>query len=303
MSGFNFELKYPSNPLLSIDHLPFPKIATGKVREIFELDDAYLMVATDRISAFDVVFNEGLSGKGILLTQLSLYWFDHLEQSVRHHLVEDHSARVASLVKQFPELYGRIMIVKKLKPLPIEAIVRGYLAGSAWGDYEKNKNILGYDLPNNLVESSPLPKPLFTPTTKAQTGHDIPISVAKAAGIVGDSILDQVEAWSLKIFNKASERLASCGLILADTKFEFGLDEKGELYLIDEVLTPDSSRYWLKENYVEGTAQEPVDKQFIRNYLNELDWNKKPPAPQLPQSVLDETRARYESAYRTITGQ
>ena len=303
MTCINFELKYPSIPLLSIDHLPFTKIATGKVREIFELEDAYLMVATDRISAFDVVFNEGLAGKGILLTQLSLFWFDHLGKIVKHHLVKDHAEQVAILVEKFPELYGRIMLVKKLKPLPIEAIVRGYLAGSAWVDYKKNKNILGYELPNNLRESSPLPRPLFTPTTKAQTGHDIPISLIKAAGIVGDTVLDKVEDLSLKIFNKASEHLVSCGLILADTKFEFGLDDQGELYLIDEVLTPDSSRYWLKESYSEGFPQDPIDKQFIRNYLNGLTWNKKPPAPTLPQSVLDETLELYENAYHSITGQ
>lgn len=291
---------YPEKPLLSVDYLPFTKVATGKVREVFDLEDAYLMVASDRISAFDVVFNEGLSGKGILLTQLSLYWFEQIGGFVQHHLVENHSERVKELVNKHPELNGRIMVVKKLKPLKIEAIVRGYLAGSAWLDYKKTQSILGYDLPNNLLESSQLPRPLFTPTTKAQTGHDIPISLNKAGEIVGKEVLDKVEALSLKIFNFASEKVQRSGLILADTKFEFGLDDQGNLFLIDEVLTPDSSRYWFKENYVEGIGQDPVDKQFIRNYLNAQNWDKKPPAPKLPESVLSETLKRYEKAYSFI---
>lgn len=294
------KFSYPDKPLLSVDYLPFPKVATGKVREVFDLEDAYLMVATDRISAFDVVFNEGLSGKGILLTKLSLYWFDQISSIVQHHLVEDHASRLSDLTEKYPELEGRIMVVKKLRPLKIEAIVRGYLAGSAWLDYQKTQSILGYDLPNNLVESSKLPCPLFTPTTKAQTGHDIPISLNKAGEIVGKKVLEQVEALSLDIFNYASEKVSKSGLILADTKFEFGLDDQGDLFLIDEVLTPDSSRYWFSEHYVEGVGQDPVDKQFIRNYLNAQNWDKKPPAPKLPDSVLNETLERYEKAYAYI---
>lgn len=292
---------YPDKPLLSIEHLPFPKVASGKVREIFDLGDSYLMVATDRISAFDVVFKEGLSGKGILLTQMSLYWFDQLAPITRHHLVENHQDRCKVISDKYPELTGRMMIVKKLKPLCIEAIVRGYLAGSAWKDYQKNQTILGYELPLNLLESSRLEQPLFTPTTKAQSGHDIPISVNKAKELIGDSILVQVQELSLDIFKFATKQLDQCGLILADTKFEFGLDEDNQLYLIDEVLTPDSSRYWFKENYVEGEAQEPVDKQFIRDYLNSIAWDKRPPAPPLPSSVTQETLARYEKAYQLIT--
>lgn len=297
------KVNYPDKPLLNFDYLPFPKIATGKVREVFDLGDSYLMVASDRISAFDVVFNEGLCGKGILLTQLSLFWFEKIGQFVRHHLVEDHDERVEALVSKCPELAGRIMIVKKLKPLKIEAIVRGYLAGSAWMDYSKTQSILGYDLPNNLRESSQLPRPLFTPTTKAQTGHDIPISLKKAGEIVGEATLERVKGLSLEIFNFASKKAEKRGLILADTKFEFGLDDAGELYLIDEILTPDSSRYWFKDSYVEGVGQDPVDKQFIRNYLNTLEWDKKPPAPKLPDSVLSETLARYEKAYACITNE
>ena len=292
---------YPEKPLLSIDYLPFPKVASGKVREIFDLEDAYLMIATDRISAFDVVFNEGLRGKGILLTQMSLYWFDQLSSITRHHLVENHEDRCKAISKEFPELNGRMMIVKKLKPLSIEAIVRGYLAGSAWKDYQKNQTILGYELPTGLVESSRLEQPLFTPTTKAQSGHDIPISVNKAKELIGHSVLDEVQELSLEIFNFATKRLSECGLILADTKFEFGLDENNQIFLIDEVLTPDSSRYWFKENYVVGEPQDPVDKQFIRDYLNTIDWDKRPPAPALPSSVTEETLKRYEKAFQLIT--
>lgn len=293
---------YPDKALLKIEHLPFPKVASGKVREIFDLGDSFLMVATDRISAFDVVFNEGLSGKGILLTQISLYWFKRLTSIKRHHLVDDHEARCSVLTERYPELKGRIMVVKKLKPLSIEAIVRGYLAGSAWSDYQKNHSILDHELPHNLLESARLEKALFTPTTKAQSGHDIPISHNKAKDLIGAGIFDQVHQLSLSIFREASDLLQECGLILADTKFEFGLDENGQVFLIDEVLTPDSSRYWFKEHYQEGTKQDPVDKQFIRDYLNRIDWNKKPPAPQLPESVLKETLERYESAYQLITG-
>ena len=292
---------YPEKPLLSIEHLPFPKVASGKVREIFDLGDAYLMIATDRISAFDVVFNQGLSGKGILLTQMSLYWFNQLSSITRHHLVENHEHRCQIIADQFPELSGRMMIVKKLKPSSIEAIVRGYLAGSAWNDYQQNQTILGYELPTGLVESSRLETPLFTPTTKAQSGHDIPISVNKAKELIGHSILNKVEELSLSIFNFATKQLDQCGLILADTKFEFGLDENDQIYLIDEVLTPDSSRYWFKQNYVEGEPQDPVDKQFIRDYLNTIDWDKRPPAPDLPSSVINETLKRYEKAYQLIT--
>jgi phosphoribosylaminoimidazole-succinocarboxamide synthase len=194
-----------------------------------------------------------------------------------------------------------MMIVKKLKPLTIEAIVRGYLAGSAWKDYQKNQTILGYELPSDLMESSRLEQPLFTPTTKAQSGHDIPISVNKAKELIGRSILEKVEELSLNIFDYATKQLEQCGLILADTKFEFGLDEDNQIYLIDEVLTPDSSRYWFKDNYVEGEPQEPVDKQFIRDYLNSIDWDKRPPAPDLPNSVIQETLKRYEKAYQLIT--
>ena len=297
----NIKHLYPTVPLLNINNLPFKKVASGKVREIFDLGDTFLMVATDRISAFDVVFNEGIPGKGILLTQISLFWFQQLETITRHHLVDRHSERCEELTKEYPELLGRIMIVKKLNPLSIEVIVRGYLAGSAWNDYQMNQSVLGHELPNNLLEGSQLNTPIFTPTTKAQTGHDIPISISKSQELIGKDILNQVQSKGLEIFNYASNLLGQRGLILADTKYEFGLDGDENVYLIDEVLTPDSSRYWFKKGHMPGQQQEPLDKQFIRDYLGDMDWDKKPPAPKLPDYVLSETLKRYETAYNLIT--
>lgn len=294
---------YPDKPLLSIENLPFPKVASGKVREIFDLGDAYLMIATDRISAFDVVFNEGLSGKGILLTQMSLYWFSQLSSMTRHHLVENHHDRCEKISDKFPELTGRMMIVKKLKPLTIEAIVRGYLAGSAWSDYQKNQTILGYELPSGLVESSRLEHPLFTPTTKAQSGHDIPISVNKAKELIGHSILEQVQELSLNIFEFATKQLDQCGLILADTKFEFGLDNQGNLILMDEILTPDSSRFWDADLYKIGTSPQSFDKQFLRDWLESIDWNKQPPPPPLPSDVIEMTKQKYQHVQHLLLNQ
>ena len=297
----NIKYLYPKAPLLNINNLPFKKLASGKVREIFDLGDTYLMVATDRISAFDVVFNEGIPGKGILLTKISLFWFQQLEAITPHHLIDNHEKRCEELEKEYPQLLGRIMIVKKLKPLSIEVILRGYLAGSAWKDYQENQSVLGYELTNNLLENSQLDSPIFTPTTKAQTGHDIPISISKAKDLIGIDILNIIQKKGLEIFNFASDLLNKNGLILADTKFEFGIDDHRNVYLIDEVLTPDSSRYWFKKSYISGQQQDPLDKQLIRDYLEGLDWNKKHPAPKLPDKVLTETIKRYETAYNLIT--
>lgn len=297
----NFDINCTKEPILSFDELPFKKVASGKVREIFDLGDAYLMVASDRISAFDVVFDEGLYGKGILLTAISLIWFEKISSMISNHLVDDHETKCNDLSKQYPFLSGRIMIVKKLKPLSIEAIVRGYLSGSAWIDYKKNKSVLGYNLPNNLFESSKLDFPIFTPTTKAQSGHDIPISINKASELIGEDNLKHIQKTSIEVFNFASNIVKRCGLILADTKFEFGLDDYGNIFLIDEVLTPDSSRYWFKKTYKVGQKQDPLDKQYIRDYLNTTKWNKRPPAPSLPKSVLSNTLDRYLKAYELIS--
>lgn len=301
MANFDLPFPMPEDALLKVSGLPYPLVAAGKVREVFDLGDALLMVATDRVSAFDVVMREGLAGKGILLTQISLYWFARAGAVTRHHLVDDHAARIAELGKTYPELQHRSMIVKKLTPLPIEAVVRGYLSGSGWKAYERSGRLFEYELPGGLEESSRLPEPLFTPTTKAASGHDMPIDCAGAAKLIGASLFQRVQELSIELYRMGVERAEAAGIILADTKFEFGTDAEGELYLIDEILTPDSSRYWPKDSYAPGGAQPSYDKQFVRDYLESLDWDKTPPPPPLPEDVLAGTLERYVEAYRKIT--
>ncbi|MGJ8653233.1 MAG: phosphoribosylaminoimidazolesuccinocarboxamide synthase [Opitutaceae bacterium] len=291
----------PEKPLLKVEGLPFPLVASGKVREVYDMGDALLMVATDRVSAFDVIMNEGLAGKGVLLTQISLYWFERAAALTEHHLVDNHAERIAELGKTYPELEHRSMIVKKLKPLPIEAVVRGYLSGSGWKAYQKTGQLFEYTLPNDLQDSSQLPKPVFTPTTKVASGHDMPIDCVDAGKLIGEALFKQVHDLSIALYNMGVERADAANLILADTKFEFGTDEDGKLYLIDEILTPDSSRYWPRDGYAPGGAQPSFDKQFVRDYLESLDWDKTPPPPPLPESVLSGTLERYIQAYTTIT--
>ena len=291
----------PDQALLKVEGLPYPLVAAGKVREVFDLGDALLMVATDRVSAFDVVMSEGLAGKGILLTQISLYWFARAGAVTEHHLVDDHEARIETLGKAYPELQYRSMIVKKLKPLPIEAVVRGYLSGSGWKAYRESGKLFEYGLPADLQESSQLPKPLFTPTTKAASGHDMPIDCTDAAKLIGAELFQRVHDLSIELYQMGVERAEEAGIILADTKFEFGTDAAGKLYLIDEILTPDSSRYWSKADYAPGGAQPSYDKQFVRDYLESLDWDKTPPPPALPDDVLAGTLDRYIEAFTKIT--
>lgn len=293
----------PTEALLKVEGLPYPLVAAGKVREVFDMGDALLMVATDRVSAFDVIMTEGLAGKGILLTQISLYWFERAGRITQHHLVDDHAARIEALGQEFPELQYRSMIVKKLTPLPIEAIVRGYLSGSGWKAYAQTGRLFEYSLPNDLQESSQLPEALFTPTTKAASGHDMPIDCADAAKLIGETLFERVRQFSIDLYKMGVETAAKADIILADTKFEFGTDETGDLYLIDEILTPDSSRYWPSVDYTPGKAQPSYDKQFVRDYLESLDWDKTPPPPELPDSVLSGTMERYIEAYEHITGQ
>lgn len=285
---------------MAVDGLPYPLIAKGKVREVFDLGDALLMVATDRVSAFDVIMNEGLPGKGSLLTQISLYWFEQAAALTPHHLVEDHAERIKALGRDYPELEHRSMIVKKLKPLPIEAVVRGYLSGSGWKDYRENGKLFEYELPDGLVESSQLPEPLFTPTTKAASGHDMPIDCCDAAELIGGELFQRVHDLSIALYKMGVEQVAGAGILLADTKFEFGTDESGQLFLIDEILTPDSSRYWPMAEYRPGGSQPSYDKQFVRDYLESLDWDKTPPPPALPDEVLKGTLQRYIEAYSCI---
>ena len=291
----------PQTALRKIDGLPFKQIGSGKVREIFDTGDHLLIVASDRLSAFDVVLPDGIPGKGIILTQMSLYWFEETRSLIQNHLVENHSEALAELLKDTPQFISRSMLVKKLKPLPMEAVVRKYLAGSGWKDYLQNGTLFGIPVPAGLRESSALPTPLFTPTTKAQAGtHDIPLSHEEGARLLGQDLFNEVRDVSLGLFALGTQAAREAGLILADTKFEFGTDASGSLFLIDEILTPDSSRYWPAAEYQPGKAQTAYDKQYERDYLETLDWDKTAPGPVLPVKVIEQTRARYLEAAQKL---
>jgi phosphoribosylaminoimidazole-succinocarboxamide synthase len=279
-----------------------PKVGQGKVRELFEVDGHLLMVATDRISAFDVILPNAIPHKGKVLTQLSAFWFERLEGMVDHHLVSVQVDEFPAPLQPFrEELAGRSMLVRKCTPLPIECVVRGYLAGSGWAEYRQSETICGSRLPSGLVESAELPEPIFTPATKATNGHDENISFDRAAQIIGAELAEQVRDLSLRIYNRAREYALEKGIIICDTKFEFGM-EGSRLLLIDEVLTPDSSRFWPADEFEPGKSQPSFDKQFIRDFLETLDWDKAPPGPELPSSIVEATSQRYLEAYRLLTG-
>jgi len=279
-----------------------PKVGQGKVRELFEVDGHLLMVATDRISAFDVILPNAIPHKGKVLTQLSAFWFERLEGMVAHHLVSVQVDEFPAPLQPFKEeLAGRSMLVRKCTPLPIECVVRGYLAGSGWAEYRQSEMICGNRLPSGLVESAELPEPIFTPATKATNGHDENISFDRAAQIIGPELAEQVRDLSLRIYNRAREYALEKGIIICDTKFEFGM-EGSRLLLIDEVLTPDSSRFWPADEFEPGKSQPSFDKQFIRDFLETLDWDKAPPGPELPSSIVEATSQRYLEAYRLLTG-
>jgi phosphoribosylaminoimidazole-succinocarboxamide synthase len=286
-------------------HLELPnirKIKSGKVREIFDLGDAFLFVASDRISAFDCVMPNGIPRKGEVLTQLSHFWFDQTENLVGNHRLAKSGDPLPEKLRPYASQIGRrSMIVKKAEPLAIECVVRGYLAGSGWKEYKKSQTVCGIPLPSGLQESSELPQPIFTPSTKAETGHDENINFETAARTVGKEIAEQVRDLSLKIYTSAREYARARGIIIADTKFEFGIFE-GKIILIDEVLTPDSSRFWPADEYQPGRGQPSYDKQFVRDYLETLDWDKTPPAPPLPDDVVAKTKAKYLEAYKRVTG-
>ena len=291
-----------AEPLLNIDLPRFKKLKSGKVRDIFDLGDYLLMVATDRISAFDCIMPNGIPLKGVVLTQISHFWFDQLTVIVPNHRLARSLDPLPPMLKPYEsQLARRAMIVKKARPLAIECVVRGYLAGSGWKEYRQNHTVCGIPLPRGLVESAELPEPIFTPATKAETGHDINISFEKAARIVGTDTAERVRGLSLQIYRTARQYARQRGIIIADTKFEFGLYE-GNLILIDEVLTPDSSRFWPADHYKAGSSQPSFDKQFVRDYLETLDWNKTPPAPELPPEVVAKTRDKYIEAYERLTG-
>jgi phosphoribosylaminoimidazole-succinocarboxamide synthase len=280
----------------------FPLFRRGKVRDVYDLGDRLLMVATDRISAFDVVMDETIPDKGALLTQISAYWFETLAHVVPNHVITYDMHAVEGLTNdERAQLQGRSVVVRKTQPLPVECVVRGYLAGSGWKEYQASHTVCGVDLPAGYVESSQLAEPIFTPATKAEEGHDENISFAQAATILGEDVAAQVRDYSIALYNAALGDVASKGLILADTKFEFGVID-GEIILIDEALTPDSSRYWLASEYAPGTSQYNFDKQMLRDWLETTDWNKAYPPPHLPQTVVDGTRAKYIEAYERITG-
>ena len=293
----------PIRAVTSIDGLPFPLLASGKVREIFDLGDALLLTATDRLSAFDVILPDGIPGKGIILTQMSNWWFTQAAHLLPNHLLPDQAGEFARRGVTDRDLQLRSMIVRKLTPLTIECVVRGYLVGSGWSSYQKTGEVCGHRLPAGLKQAAKLPQPLFTPTTKAPKGqHDEAINDAQAAAIVGPALYEKVKATSLALYQLGHDRAAQAGMILADTKFEFGTDSAGNLVLIDEVLTPDSSRYWPADEYRTDCSPPSYDKQFVRDHLLAIKWNQTPPAPALPADVIRRTQEKYLAALKNLLG-
>ncbi len=275
----------------------------GKVRDIYELDGKLLIVATDRLSAFDVVLPTGIEDKGKVLTRLSLFWFDQVKDIIPNHIIETNVDKYPASLKQYSEsLRDRSMLVKKAKVLPVECVVRGYLAGSGWAEYQQSGTVCGIKLPGGLKESSRLEKPIFTPSTKAEEGHDLNISFEEAVRIIGDDYARHLKDSSIAIYEKARGLAETRGIIVADTKFEFGVIE-GDVVLIDEVLTPDSSRFWSIKDYAPGKPQDSYDKQIVRDYLNTLDWGKTYPGPELPPEIAKKASERYKEIYAILTGE
>jgi phosphoribosylaminoimidazole-succinocarboxamide synthase len=277
-------------------------VKRGKVRDMYEVDGALLIVATDRISAFDVVMSDPIPDKGKILTQISLFWFERFKDLCPNHIITGDVDRFPAVCQPYREqLALRSMLVRKAEPLPVECVVRGYLAGSGWKEYQQTGKVCGIELPPGLQQASKLEEPIFTPATKAETGHDENITVEEMKKLVEPGLADRAIELSLEIYRQARDYAATRGIIIADTKFEFGLYE-GELILIDELLTPDSSRFWPADEYAPGRSPASYDKQFLRDYLEQLDWDKSPPPPPLPQEIVDQTRARYLKALEVLTG-
>ena len=292
----NHETLYHSNiPDLQL-------IGRGKVRDIYNVDkDNLLIVTSDRLSAFDVVLPDPIPTKGIVLTQISNFWFKMMEDIIPNHLTNKQLNTVIRDEKILGELESRSIIVKKLNPLPIEAVVRSYLIGSGWRDYQATGKVCGIDIPKNIEQAGKLPETIFTPATKAPSGeHDENISFAETSALIGEKLANQVRDISIAIYDRASSYASERGIIIADTKYELGLDENNKLYVIDEMLTPDSSRFWPKEKYATGISPPSFVKQFVRDYLGTLDWNKKAPGPNLPEHVINKTRDKYQDAYKMI---
>ena len=291
-----------SSALSSIDLSGIKKLRSGKVREVFDLGETLLFVATDRLSAFDVILPDPIPQKGAVLNQLSAFWFKRFDQIDNHFVTANFDEFPRELASYRDQLAGRSMIVRKTKPLPVECVVRGYLAGSGWKEYQKTQSVCGEKLPAGLKLASPLPEPIFTPATKSDAGHDENIDMNECRRILGDEVANPVRDLSLQIYSAGRDHAARHGIIVADTKFEFGwLDDK--LLLIDECLTPDSSRFWPKDQYAVGQSPPSFDKQFVRDYLETLDWDKTPPGPKLPQEVIEKTSAKYIEAFERLTGE
>jgi phosphoribosylaminoimidazole-succinocarboxamide synthase len=281
--------------------LPFPLARRGKVRDVYDLNDRYLFIATDRISAFDVVLSPGIPDKGTILTQISNFWFRRFSH-IENHLLETEFERFPSEVRHHDELRGRSIIVKKCDVIPVECVARGYLVGSGLKEYKETGSVCGIRLPEGLTTASKLPEPIFTPATKEDTGHDINISFEQMSEIVGPTLATKLRDLTLSIYHEAAEYALTRGIIIADTKFEFGL-RNGEIVWIDEALTPDSSRFWPADQYKVGSNPPSYDKQFVRDWLETTGWDKNPPAPELPPDVVEKTREKYLEAYRELTGE
>jgi phosphoribosylaminoimidazole-succinocarboxamide synthase len=291
-----------TNVITTTDLPGIERVATGKVRDVYTIDGNLLIVATDRISAFDCILPQGIPGKGQVLTRMSLFWFDLLKTAIPNHLITADVTEFPAPLREYrDQLEGRSMLVRRCRMEPIECVARGYVSGSGWKDYRATGAICGIPLPAGLLESGRLPAPIFTPASKAETGHDENISFEAAAAIAGRQTTALLRDLTLLIYNRASAYAESRGIIIADTKFEFGWYD-GELFLADEVLTPDSSRFWPRDEYSPGGPQKSFDKQFVRDYLETLDWNKQPPAPSLPPEVIEKTAAKYREAYTRLTG-
>jgi phosphoribosylaminoimidazole-succinocarboxamide synthase len=282
--------------------LPVKILNKGKVRDIYEIDNNLLLIATDRISAFDIVLPDPIPSKGVCLTQLSKFWFDYTKKSVPNHVISTDVDEFPEELKEYrKQLTYRSMLVKKTKVIPIECIVRGYISGSAWNSYKKDGTVCGMKLPSGLQESEQFPEPLFTPSTKAKSGHDINISLTEMKKLVGSDVANKLNDYSLKIYNTAIEYARKHGIIIADTKFEFGM-YNNEIIWIDEALTPDSSRFWPADSYEPGKPQPSFDKQYVRNYLNSTEWDHNSEPPHLPKKIISETTKKYQEAYEKITG-
>ena len=292
-----------SNPIFESNLSSLKRIAKGKVRDIYAVDgDKMMIVVSDRLSAFDVVLPDPIPDKGRVLTELANFWFSKLGHVVPNHLTGIDPESVVKGADEKAQVRGRAIVVKKLKPLPVEAVVRGYIIGSGWKDYQATGAICGISLAPGLKQAQKLPEPIFTPATKAESGHDENISFERMCEIVGKDVAAKVKDISIRLYKEASEFAATKGIIIADTKFEFGLDEKNNVVLIDEILTADSSRFWPADQYQVGTSPPSYDKQFVRDYLETLDWDKTPPAPKLPADVIARTSAKYREALEKLTG-